>query len=201
MSFVLVFVVCASSFFSCRVFLMKIISWNCQGAASSGFRRALLLLIQKTKADLVCLLEPRISGTAADKACKAFGFDNWIRVEAVGFSGGIWLMWRSNTTVEIIATNPQFVLTRVSRGEKKLGLISFVYGSPANYLRKKLWETLSGDNFPLNDEWLTMGDYNAVTCMEDVSNPNNFQNHRCAGMRQWVFKEGLIDLGFFGARC
>lgn len=56
--------------------IMKIISWNCQGAASRGFRRALLLLVHKTKADLVGLLEPRISGNTANKACKSFGFDN-----------------------------------------------------------------------------------------------------------------------------
>lgn len=44
------------------LFLMKIVSWNVQGAASRGFRRALLLLVNKVKADLVGLVEPRISG-------------------------------------------------------------------------------------------------------------------------------------------
>ncbi|XP_019176088.1 PREDICTED: uncharacterized protein LOC109171517 [Ipomoea nil] len=45
-----------------------------------------------------------------------------------------------------------------------------------------------------------VGDFNAVTGLEDVSNKENFQNHRCTDMRNWIFKEGLIDLGFFGAR-
>lgn len=70
------------------VFFMKIFSWNCQGATSYRFRRALLLLVNKVKTDLVGLLELRISGFTADKAYKNFGFDNWIRVEVVGFSGG-----------------------------------------------------------------------------------------------------------------
>nr|GMC75337.1 uncharacterized protein LOC109184303 [Ipomoea batatas] len=47
-----------------------------QGAASSGFRRTLFLLVKKIKPDLVGLLEPRISGNAVDKACKSFGFEN-----------------------------------------------------------------------------------------------------------------------------
>lgn len=52
----------------------------------------------------------------------------------------------------------------------------------------------------MDGEWVTVGDYNAITCMEDVSNKDNFQNHKCSGMRQWIFQEGLIDLGFVGAR-
>ncbi|XP_031110533.1 uncharacterized protein LOC116014727 [Ipomoea triloba] len=173
---------------------------NCQGAASKEFRRALLLLMNKVKADVVGLMESRISGNVADKVCKSFGFDNWVRVEAVGFSGGIWVLWKNNVNVEIIATNPQFILTRITKGDERLGLVSFVYGSPANNLRSKLWENLSNDKLPLHAEWLTVGDYNAVTSMEDVSNKDKFHAHRCTGMRNWIFKEGLIDIGFFGAR-
>ncbi|XP_019152396.1 PREDICTED: uncharacterized protein LOC109149189 [Ipomoea nil] len=149
---------------------------------------------------MVGLLEPRISGNAADKACKSFGFVNWLRVEAVGFSGGIWLLWNNNLKVEIIATNPQFILTRIGEENRNIGLVSFVYGSPSQSYRNKLWEGLSNDRFSMRESWLSVGDYNAVTCMEDVSNTENFGNNRCAGMRQWIFKEGLIDLGFFGAR-
>lgn len=159
------------------------------------------MLVNKNKVDMVGLLEPRISGCTADKACKGFGFANWIRVEAaVGFSGGIWILWKNNINVDVVATNPQFVTTRVSKDNMNVGLVSFVYDSPSHNLRKKLWEVLSKDKLDLNCEWLTIGDYNAVTCMEDVSNPDKFQSHRCAGMRQWIFQEGLIDLGFFGTR-
>lgn len=88
------------------------------------------------------------------------------------------------------------MLTRIKKGEERVGLVSFVYGSPAHQLRNKLWENLSKDRFNLDEEWITIGDYNAVTCLEDVSNKDNFHNHRCASMRQWIFKEGLIDLVF-----
>lgn len=30
-----------------------------------------------------------MSGANADTVCKKLGFDNWARIEAVGFSGGI----------------------------------------------------------------------------------------------------------------
>ncbi|XP_019172990.1 PREDICTED: uncharacterized protein LOC109168419 [Ipomoea nil] len=179
---------------------MNIVSWNCQGAASSGFRRALHMLVRKHEVDVVGLLEPRISGNSADKACKSFGFENWIRVEAVGFSGGIWILWNDGVRVEIVATNPQYILTRIGKNNKNFGIVSFVYGSPSSCYRKKLWEGLSTDNFHMHEGWLAVGDFNAVTCMEDVSNQQNFSNHRCVGMNEWIFKEGLIDMGFVGPR-
>lgn len=40
--------------------------------------------------------------------------------------------------------------------------------------------------------WITMGDYNTVVSIEDVSNKKNFG----VDMQDWIFREGLIDLGF-----
>ncbi|XP_019188966.1 PREDICTED: uncharacterized protein LOC109183336 [Ipomoea nil] len=57
-------------------------------------------------------MEPRISGASTNKVCKKFGFENWIRVEVVGFNGGIWLLWRNDLSIETIAINPQFILTK-----------------------------------------------------------------------------------------
>lgn len=40
-------------------------------------------------------------------------FDNWVRVEAVGFSGRIWLFWRDKFQITVLATHPQFLIVRV----------------------------------------------------------------------------------------
>lgn len=67
-------------------------------------------------------------------------------------------MWRKNIEVEVLATNPQLLLTRVSKGNEKVQLVPFVYDNPSHYLRNKLWENLSKDKLPLNKEWITVGD-------------------------------------------
>lgn len=42
---------------------------------------------------IVGLYEPKVSGSQVDDLCCRFGFDQWLCIEAVGFSGGIWIFW------------------------------------------------------------------------------------------------------------
>ena len=72
---------------------ISIMYWNVQGAASSNFCRAFRTIVNNYKPSLVVLREPSISGSKADEFIKKSGFDNSYHVEAVGFSGGIWLLW------------------------------------------------------------------------------------------------------------
>ena len=51
-------------------------------------------MVQNYKPLLVVLLEPHISGYKADNFIKRSGFDKSYRVEAEGFSGGIWVLWK-----------------------------------------------------------------------------------------------------------
>lgn len=95
------------SFLSC--FPMKVITWNCQGAASKNFLRAAKMLLKKHHPDIFCLMETKTSGDNADTVCCKLGFENWARVEALGFSGGIWVFWSDALQVEILTSQPQFV--------------------------------------------------------------------------------------------
>ncbi|XVF57141.1 hypothetical protein PTKIN_Ptkin06aG0180000 [Pterospermum kingtungense] len=78
------------------------------GPASREFARVMKDMLRRYKPVLVGLLEPKISGSHADEICCNFGFDQWLRVEAVGYSGGIWILWKDEIDVEIISTHPQF---------------------------------------------------------------------------------------------
>ena len=51
---------------------------------------------------MVVLMEPRISGSKADEFIKKCRFHNSHCVEAVGFSGGIWLLWQNVIEVEVL---------------------------------------------------------------------------------------------------
>ena len=76
--------------------------WNSQGAASPSFCRSFSILVQNYKPSLVVLMEPPISGYKADHFIKRSGFDNSFWVEAEGFSGGIWVLWKDIFQVEIV---------------------------------------------------------------------------------------------------
>lgn len=174
--------------------------WNCQGAASKAFKRTLKQFCRDHSPSLVCLLEPKVSGSHANKICKDLDFDEWIRVEAVGFSGGIWILWKDTLSISILNTHPQYVNLQVQEPNATPWLLSVVYGSPYASLRRKLFEDLSAQKFDPQTQWLICGDFNAVTCQQEVSNQSCFSLTRCLGFNDWISREGLIDLGFVGTR-
>lgn len=177
---------------------MMCFSWNCQGAAAHGFMRILKDILHKHNPDIFGLLEPKVSGNQADRICKNIGYDHWVRVEAFGFSGGIWIFWRDNILVEIMATHPQFVLLRVADRKTQPWLLTFVYGSPSHQLRKKLWEDLRAQKLKVTGPWICLGDFNSVISEDEVNNSRSFSQQRCNDFINWIYEEGFMDLGFTG---
>lgn len=179
------------------LFSMIILAWNCQRAASKEFMRAARSLINTQKTSILALFETKTSGENTDRVCKKLKYSNWIRVEAIGFSGGIWVFWDEVLDIQIIRTHPQFVVTEV-RNNNKVWNIIFVYTSPEPSIRERLWKDLRSERLNLHNEWLAVGDFNAVTNMEEVSNPSTFNQRRCKGIIDWMFEESLVDSGYKG---
>ncbi|KAA3476668.1 reverse transcriptase [Gossypium australe] len=61
---------------------------------SRNFIRAFREYNTDHRPDIVCLLKPRVSGKKANCIIDQLGFNFSHRVEAVGFSGGIWVGWK-----------------------------------------------------------------------------------------------------------
>lgn len=142
---------------------LKFFSWNCQGCASRKFLRAFQEYNVEHRPNIVCLVEPRVSGTKANIIIEKLGFNHSHRVEAVGFSGGIWIGWKDSIQIHIIRNHPQFIFLRVNNFiPNNSFFISFVYGSPDRAKRKLLWEDLKSVNSNLSFPWLIMGDFNAI---------------------------------------
>ncbi|XVF31294.1 hypothetical protein REPUB_Repub16aG0133600 [Reevesia pubescens] len=60
-------------------------------------------------------LEPRISGEVADKVIKQLRFDEFAKVDAVGFSGGIWVLWKKSIgTVQVLAKESQILIVVIT---------------------------------------------------------------------------------------
>lgn len=155
-----------------------------------------MLCIQKPK--LLGLLEPRVSGVHTDVICKKIGFDNWIRVEAVGFNGGIWIFWGNEYDVHIVYTHPQFVVLKINNGREEPWLLAVVYGGSNVGLRQRLWNDLVPNRIGFKGPLLTVGDFIAVTSNEEVTSQGPLIHSRCAGFRKWIFDLGLIDIGYIG---
>lgn len=82
---------------------MDSLIWNCRGAGGRFFPGLIRDYIRMYSLNFVALLEPRISSDRADQVVNTLGMDGVTRVEATGFSGGIWCLWKSTSiSVDVI---------------------------------------------------------------------------------------------------
>ncbi|KAK5770770.1 hypothetical protein PVK06_046923 [Gossypium arboreum] len=66
---------------------LKNFSWNCQGCASRKFIHTFREYNSEHSPDIICLVEPIVSGNKVNFIIEQLGFNSSHRVEAVGFSG------------------------------------------------------------------------------------------------------------------
>lgn len=64
------------------------------------------LLIKTHNPTVMALLETKISGSRANEVCKNLNFSNWVRIEAIGYSGGIWIFWKKDMDVSVCLMHP-----------------------------------------------------------------------------------------------
>ncbi|XP_061357605.1 uncharacterized protein LOC133301903 [Gastrolobium bilobum] len=178
----------------------KVCTWNCRGVGKKGFSTLIKDLVYQNKIQVLALIETRISGKKVDSVIRSLGFDSFFRREAVGFSGGIWILWNKNiTSVNILEDNHQFVHSKLNwLGEAKEEHFTFVYGSPRRIERRKLWDDLRriGENGVEN--WAVMGDFNAIL---EEGEKQGGPGVCCNNIQEFSFclsDCNLYDLGFSG---
>lgn len=65
-------------------------------------------------------------------------------MEAIGFSGGIWVFWNTSVgVISILSTHPQFMHYQVDRQGGGSWCLIAMYDSPKDHLRHKLFLGLS----------------------------------------------------------
>ncbi|KAJ8421609.1 hypothetical protein Cgig2_021851 [Carnegiea gigantea] len=69
---------------------------NVQGAGSREFLHTLKELIRKYSPTLLALVKTKFSFSVAGAVCNKLKFEGQFRMEATGFSGVIWVLWRKD---------------------------------------------------------------------------------------------------------
>ncbi|XP_031120226.1 uncharacterized protein LOC116023370 [Ipomoea triloba] len=179
---------------------MKVITWNCQGAAFKNFIRAAKWILNKHHPDIFYLVETKTSGSNADSVCIKLGFEKWARVEALRFSGGIWFLWSNACQIEVLNSHPQFVHMVIKENTGRVWNLSVVYGSLAPHLRRRLWKSLCRGKVVVNHPWLIAGDFNAITSNDECTSYNSSGTYRNGDFRNWIFDEALVDLSYSGQK-
>ncbi|KAI9090781.1 hypothetical protein K1719_028634 [Acacia pycnantha] len=168
------------------------------GAASKGVAAVIREMKFKYKVDIFVILEPRTSGATASKIIKNWGFKHSIRREAIGFSGGIWIIWdREELIVDVEVSNEQFIHCKLCLEGKDM-LFTAVYANPNEHQRIRLWDLLNEIANNVEEPWMLAGDFNEIKSPMEQKGGGRTSEVRCRRFQNWIQECNLIDLDVGG---
>ncbi|KAL4382918.1 hypothetical protein GQ457_15G016510 [Hibiscus cannabinus] len=165
------------------------------GALTPEFNIYLKNIVRTQNPDVVGLMEPRISGRKADAFISRHGFSSSYRVEANGFVGGIWIMWKENISLDVIAVSNQFIHSIcVDRHSENTTLLTLVYASLVNGKRRELWSQLLVLKPVVHVPWILGGDFNAILNSDERMGGAIRRAMPCRRFSAFIEEAELFDL-------
>lgn len=179
---------------------MNIISWNTRGAGNSDFRKAFRDMTRTYKPDLYILIDTRLSGDRATFAISSLSYERYMKVDALGFIGGIWVLWNpSNMIIEPITIAFHEIYLKLQVNSFTF-LLTAIYTPPNFYHRKQLWEELSYLSNFIPIPWLVIGDFNDISMASEQFGGHPPSQQKMNTFNNFLNKENLLDLGFSGPK-
>ncbi|GKV05169.1 hypothetical protein SLEP1_g17209 [Rubroshorea leprosula] len=99
------------------IWTMKVISWNCCGAAKLEFRRTTMDIKKEHNLAIFVLLETKVAGSRAMEIAQGLGMPRCEIMDANGLVGGIWVLWDDmQVTIDILNKGAQVIHAMVKFG-------------------------------------------------------------------------------------
>ncbi|KAI9127053.1 hypothetical protein K1719_001612 [Acacia pycnantha] len=169
-----------------------------RGATSKGFAAILRDLKHRHRLDVVVILEPRVSGSGADRIIKNWGFKQSVRREAEGFLGGIWILWNlEELVVDVILLDEQFIHCNLCLGGKKMAFTA-VHASPNESRRHRICDILYNYSTDSYVPWLLAGDFNEIKSPLEQKGGGRVNESRCRKFKDWIQDCNFIDIDTHG---
>lgn len=106
------------------------IVWNCRGMGSRNTRLYKKELVKTHKSAIFVTLETRIHSSIVFDFLVNSSFNDIFVIEALSYSGGIWLLWNANmVSIEVLAATDQAVTTLVTKLDGHNWLHTVVHAS------------------------------------------------------------------------
>ncbi|KAL4289808.1 hypothetical protein GQ457_14G017730 [Hibiscus cannabinus] len=132
---------------------------------------------------------------------KQAGFDSSYRVEARGFSGGIWVLWNDSVMLDILAVSNQYIHGFYSLvGENRSFFLTCVYASPNPLKRRILWNQLKALEPASGAPWVIGGDLNVIASLFERQGGSHYRSNICRDLGDFMMDTGLLDMGFNGPK-
>lgn len=128
------------------------------------------------------------------------GYTGHTRVDAIGFSGGIWVYWRpEEVTVEPIIKHNQHITINITRVGATPWYFTAVYASPDPSKRQELWKELQEFATTHNIPWMIAGDFNDTRFPSERNKSCTETDRRSTRFNDWVNDMDLLEVEFTGA--
>ncbi|XP_021764430.1 uncharacterized protein LOC110729037 [Chenopodium quinoa] len=155
--------------------------WNVQGAGNSNFVSALKEAVRLNKPNVLTLVETHMGGEQASRIANILGYNGHERVDAMGFSGGIWVYWKPEiVTINPILKHRQHITMEITRVGATPWYFSAIYASPDPIKRRELWDELKSFASTHNKPWLIAGDFNDTRFPSERNKSCHETNRRSA---------------------
>lgn len=178
---------------------MNCFIWNCRGARGRNFHNLVRECTRIYHLDFVAILEPRISGITAERVIRKIGMIEGARIDAVGFSGGIWCLWKSNCPlIRVLTCSRHCVHLIINENSPNAWYMSIVYASPTLIQREETWNELRNHSLNINGPWMVGGDFNAIVSSREKQGGAPPVQSSCLSFNSCIEDCSLIDLGFSG---
>ncbi|KAJ4842578.1 hypothetical protein Tsubulata_038315 [Turnera subulata] len=149
---------------------------------------------------IAIVVEPRISGRKAANVIRRLGYTNSHRVDARGYSGGIWVLWNEREVgINILLDHTQFIHMQACLNGATF-LATAIYASPQEKWRRFLWNNLKILSASIDQPWVLLGDFNAV-----LQGSERRDSNLKTGVGNKLFQDcveecRLIDVQFMGPK-
>ena len=120
-------------------------------------------------------------------------------VPSVRHGGGLALLWKSSTRVDIQTYSPRHIDAIVTKeqGNKKWRFTGF-YGNLETSKRKELWKLLEQLSRSSDLPWVCMGDFNEIMHSGEKEGGGARPNGQMRNFREAVDRYNLRDMGYIG---
>lgn len=109
--------------------------WNRQGAASNDFLYVLFELLRLHKPVILVLVETKVHSLSASVILQKSHLNKVVAIEAIGFSGGIWVFWGDAfLDLEVLSVCDQIVTMAVKRKSCSVGFLGNLCFSKTGFL-------------------------------------------------------------------
>lgn len=150
---------------------------------------------------MVVLTETKVVGAKVDTIMANFNFPNSAKVDVVGLSRGIYILWNNHVNIQPIALTEQEVYLFVKVPSLAQSFyITAIYAKPYISFKHMMWDNLNSFASHYNNPWLVLGNFNDIASPNEKFGGRPPNLNRIATFNKNLDYYNLIDLGFKGPK-